>query len=130
MGLFLINFFSNFRSHIKDSKWGRKYIFLIYTCSNGVFEKSHFSLQMGNCPIPVAEDSGHSGLLPIDVLKSKIHLFCCIRCRSVQCVAQFKKTTPHERNSKSAISIIFDLENLCILLTQKERCLYINRKRD
>ena len=24
-----------------------------------VLKKSHFSLQMGNCPIPVAEDSGH-----------------------------------------------------------------------
>ena len=25
-------------------------------------KKSHYSLQMGNCPIPVAEDSGHSVL--------------------------------------------------------------------
>ena len=67
-GFFLKKMFSNFSSHIKDSKWGRKYIFMNYTCFNGSPQKSHFSLPMGNCPIPVAEDSGlsnskgHSGM--------------------------------------------------------------------
>ena len=60
IGYFLKFLFSNFRSHIKDSKWGRKYIFTNYTCCKGSPQKSHFSLQMGNCPIPIAEDSGHS----------------------------------------------------------------------
>ena len=55
-------FFSNFRSHIKDSKWGRKYILSIVQAVTEVLNKSHFSLQMGNCPIPVAE---HSGLRPV-----------------------------------------------------------------
>ena len=31
---------------------------LIEQAVTEVFNKSHFSLQMGNCPIPVAEDSG------------------------------------------------------------------------
>ena len=62
VGLFLKNFFSNFRSHIKDSKWGRKYILMNYICCNGSPQKSHFSLQMGNYPIPVAQNSGQSHL--------------------------------------------------------------------
>ena len=64
-GYFLKFLFSNFRSHIKGSKWGRKCIFMNYTCCNGSPQKSHFSLQIGNCPIPVAEHSGHSHLLDI-----------------------------------------------------------------
>ena len=34
IGLFLKNSFSNFRSHIRDSKWGRKCIFINCTSSN------------------------------------------------------------------------------------------------
>ena len=33
-----------------------------------VFNKFHFSLQMGNCPIPVAEHSGHSLILQDPVM--------------------------------------------------------------
>ena len=51
-------FFSNFRSHMKDSKWGRKCIFSIVQTVKKVLNKSNFSLQMGNCHIPVAEDYG------------------------------------------------------------------------
>ena len=34
VGYFLKFLFSNFHSHIKDSKWGKKYIFMNYTCCN------------------------------------------------------------------------------------------------
>ena len=58
VGLFLKNFFSNFLSHIKDSN-GAENIFLSFVQAViEVLKKSHFNLQMGNCPIPIAEDSG------------------------------------------------------------------------
>ena len=38
---------------------GAENVFLsIVQAVTEVLNKSHFSLQMGNCPIPVAEDSG------------------------------------------------------------------------
>ena len=40
---------------------GTENVFLsIVQAVTEVLNKSHFSLQMGNCPIPVAEHSGHS----------------------------------------------------------------------
>ena len=42
--------FSNFRSHIKDSKWGRKYIFMNYTCCNGSPQKIPFQFANGKLP--------------------------------------------------------------------------------
>ena len=44
---------------MKDSKWGRKCIFdlSIVQAVTEVLYKSRFSLQMGNCPIQVAEHS-------------------------------------------------------------------------
>ena len=51
IGYFLKFLLSNIRSHVKDSKWGTKYIFM------NAFKKYHFSLQMGNCPIPITEHS-------------------------------------------------------------------------
>ena len=44
IGYFLKFLFSNFRSHIKDSKWGRKYIFMNYTCCNGSPQKNPISV--------------------------------------------------------------------------------------
>ena len=35
IGIFFEIFFSNFRSHIKDSKWGRKCIFMIFASCIG-----------------------------------------------------------------------------------------------
>ena len=38
---------------------GAENVFLsIVQAAMEVLKKSHFSLEMGNCPIPVAEDSG------------------------------------------------------------------------
>ena len=58
IGLFLKNFFSNFRSHIKDSKWAENVFSSIVEAVTEAVNKSDFSLQMGNCPIPVAKHSG------------------------------------------------------------------------
>jgi len=60
LGLFLKNFFSNFCFHIKDSIWGKKLFLSIVQAVMEVLNKSHFSLQTGNCPIPVAEHSEHN----------------------------------------------------------------------
>ena len=56
---------SDFQSHIQISVYtkeipnGAENEFLsIVQAVTEVFNKAHFSLQMGNCPIPVAEDSG------------------------------------------------------------------------
>ena len=58
IGYFLKFFFSNFRLHIKDSKWGKKYIFINCTSYNGSPKQIPFQFAMGNCPITVAEHSG------------------------------------------------------------------------
>ena len=50
IGYFLKFLFSNFRSHIKDSKWGRKYIFMNYTCCNGSPQKIAFQFANGKLP--------------------------------------------------------------------------------
>ena len=50
IGIFLKNIVSNFRSHIKDSKWGRKYIFMNYTCCNGSPQKIPFQFANGKLP--------------------------------------------------------------------------------
>ena len=50
IGYFLKFLFSNFRSHIKDSKWGRKYIFMNYTCCNGSRQKIPFQFANGKLP--------------------------------------------------------------------------------
>ena len=55
IGYFLKFLFSNFRSHIKDSKWGRKCISINCTSCNR--SPQQIPLQIGNCPIPVAEHS-------------------------------------------------------------------------
>ena len=61
---FLKNFFFlDFHSHIKDSKWAENVFLSIVQAVTEVLNKSHFSLQMGNYPIPVAEDSGLYHLL-------------------------------------------------------------------
>ena len=50
--------FSNFFSHIEDSEWAENVFLSIVQTKTEVLNKSHFSLQMGNCPIPVVEHSG------------------------------------------------------------------------
>ena len=50
IGYFLKFLFSNFRSHIKDSKWGRKYILMNYTCCNGSPQKIPFQFANGKLP--------------------------------------------------------------------------------
>ena len=60
--IFLKYFFPNFCSHIKDPKWGRKFILLIVQAVMEVLNKSRYSnshLQMRQNPISVAEHSGH-----------------------------------------------------------------------
>ena len=47
---FLKNFFSNFRSHIKDSKWGRKCILINCTSCNGSPQKIPFQFANGKLP--------------------------------------------------------------------------------
>ena len=49
-GLFLKNFFSNFRSHIKDSKWGRKCIFI--NCSSCNVSPQQIPFQFANGKLP------------------------------------------------------------------------------
>ena len=44
---FLKNLFSNFRSHIKDSKWGRKCIFINCTSYNGSPQQIQFQFANG-----------------------------------------------------------------------------------
>ena len=50
IGLFLKNFFSNFRSHIKDSKWGRKCILINCTRCNGSPQQIPFKFANGKLP--------------------------------------------------------------------------------
>ena len=50
IGYFLKFLFSNFRSHIKESKWGRKYILMNYTCCNGSPQKIPFQFANGKLP--------------------------------------------------------------------------------
>ena len=50
IGLFLKNFFSNFLSHIKDSKWDRKCISINYTSYNGSPQQIPF--QFANEKLP------------------------------------------------------------------------------
>ena len=62
IGFFFEIFFSNFRSHIKDSKWGRKCIFMNCASRNGSpqqipLRQLPFANEAEN-PIPIAEDSG------------------------------------------------------------------------
>ena len=47
---FLKNFFSNFRSHIKDSKWGRKCIFINCTSCNESPQQIPFQFANGKLP--------------------------------------------------------------------------------
>ena len=49
--LFLKNFFSNFRSHIKDSKWGRKCIFINCTSCNRSPQQIPFQFANGKLPL-------------------------------------------------------------------------------
>ena len=53
-GYFLNFLFLDFRPHIKDSKWGKKYIFINCTSYNGSPKQIPFQFAMGNCPITVA----------------------------------------------------------------------------
>jgi len=48
--IFLKKFFSNFRSHIKDSKWGRKCIFINCTSCNGSPQQIPFQFANGKLP--------------------------------------------------------------------------------
>ena len=59
---FVYNFFWNISFQISvHTQNGAENVFLsIVQAVTEVLNKSHFSLQMGNCPIPVAEHSGHS----------------------------------------------------------------------
>ena len=57
---FFGKFLFKFCSHIKNSKWAENVFLSIVQAVAEVLNKSHFSLQMGDCPIPVAEDSGPS----------------------------------------------------------------------
>ena len=50
IGLFLKNFYSNFRSHIKDSKWGRKCIFINCTSCNESPQQIPFQFANGKLP--------------------------------------------------------------------------------
>ena len=50
IGYFLKFLFSNFCSHIKDSKWGRNIIFVNYTCCNGSPQKIPFQFANGKLP--------------------------------------------------------------------------------
>ena len=50
IGLFFKNFFSNFRSYIKDSKWGRKCIFINCTSCNGSPQQIPFQFANGKLP--------------------------------------------------------------------------------
>ena len=47
IGLFLKNFFSNFRSYIKDSKWGRKCTFIDCISCNGSPQQIPFQFVNG-----------------------------------------------------------------------------------
>ena len=49
-GIFLKMFFENFRSHIKDSKWGRKCIFINCTSCNGSPQQIPFQFANGKLP--------------------------------------------------------------------------------
>ena len=55
IGLFLKNFFSNFRSYIKDYKWGRKCIFI--NCTGCNRSPNQFPFQFANGKLPCAEYS-------------------------------------------------------------------------
>ena len=50
IGIFLKNFFSNFCSHIKDSKWGRKCIFINCKRCNGSSQQIQFQFANGKLP--------------------------------------------------------------------------------
>ena len=50
IGYFLNFFESNFRSHIKGSKWGRKYMFINYKCCNRSPQKNPFQFANGKLP--------------------------------------------------------------------------------
>ena len=50
IGYFLKFLFSNFRSHIKDSKWGRKYIFMNEKCCSRSPQKIPFQFSNGKLP--------------------------------------------------------------------------------
>ena len=50
IGYFLKFLFSNFRSHIKDSKWGRKCIFINCTSCNGRPKQIPFQFANGKLP--------------------------------------------------------------------------------
>ena len=50
IGFFLKNFFSNFRCHIKGSKWGRKCIFINCTSCNGSPQQIPFQFANGKLP--------------------------------------------------------------------------------
>ena len=50
IGYFLKFLFSNFRSHIKDSKWGRKCIYINYTSCNGSPQQIPFQFANGKLP--------------------------------------------------------------------------------
>ena len=62
----LKSFFSNFCSHIKDSKLRRKYIFINCVSCNGSPKQIPFQFANGNCPIPVAEHSRPSNFWSSD----------------------------------------------------------------
>ena len=47
---FLKSFFSNFRSHIRDSQWGRKCIFINGTSCNGSLQQIQFQFANGKLP--------------------------------------------------------------------------------
>ena len=49
-GYFLKFLFSNIRSHITNSKWGRKYVFMNYKCCNGSPQKIPFQFANGKLP--------------------------------------------------------------------------------
>ena len=108
---FLKFLFSNFRSHGKDSKCGRKYIFMNYTCCNEVLKRSHSNLQMGKCPIPVAEHSGqnHKQHLTAEHQKTAV-------TSEVIFDHQFNlKVFDFTRQTNSTRILIFQLYFLCVL---------------
>ena len=61
-----------------------------------VLKRSHFSLQMGNCPIPVAEDSGHCSLLFDNSSILNLHLKIVHKKKN-----ETKDTTPEQDITKS-----------------------------
>ena len=79
---FLTFLFSNFRSHIKDSKWGRKYIFMNHTCCNLSPQKIPFQFANGKLP--------HSCCIEFWAISiwSKILLRSLCESRQLWCLSQ------------------------------------------